>query len=63
MERRRNDAKTEEAYLAKILNREIHGEFVSILKAELRNLLQSIDPNNNLEQVPASHSGKRRSKV
>ncbi len=47
----------------KILNREIHGEFVTILKAELRNLLQTIDPNNNLEQVPASHSGIPKEKL
>jgi hypothetical protein len=58
LERRRNDAKTEEAYLDKILNREIQSEFVTILKAELRSLLQSIDTSSNFEQMPASHSGK-----
>lgn len=59
LERRKNDAKTEEAYLDKILSRDLNTEFIAILKAELKALLQSIDPNNNLEQVPASHSGKQ----
>lgn len=55
--RRKNDTQTEEAYLNKILGREIHGEFVAIARNELRQLVQSVDPNNNFEQVTASLAG------
>lgn len=39
------------------MGREIHGEFVAIARNELRQLVQSIDPNNNFEQVTSSLAG------
>lgn len=62
MERRKNDVKTEGEYIAKILNRDIHEEFATMLRNELHKIVlaQSTDEMASAEglaQVAATFPG------